>query len=78
MAAVKSGENHLYNFFSQNLDNNKVQFPAERQFIVLASQHGHRDVTYKAAIYFKHNSRTLYEENEMEQLRKTFSRTSPP
>ena len=39
-----------YNFFSQNLHNNKVSFPAERQIIVLAIQHGRRDVRCKPSI----------------------------
>ena len=39
-----------HNFFSQNLLNNKVYFPAERQIIVLVIQHGRRDVTCKLSI----------------------------
>ena len=36
--------------FLLNLHQNRVDFPAERNAFVLDHQHGHRDVTCKAAL----------------------------
>ena len=38
-------------FFWQNLHQNRVHFPAERNAFVFDPQHGRRDVTYKPAIH---------------------------
>ena len=37
-------------FLGQNLHQNRVHFPAERNAFVFDHQHGHRDVTCKPAI----------------------------
>ena len=38
-------------FFPQNLHENRVKFPEERNAFVLDQQHGHCDTTCKPAIY---------------------------
>ena len=48
-AAMLDGNTIQYNFFSQNLQNNKVQSPEERQVVVLVNKHGHHDVRRKPA-----------------------------
>ena len=52
-------------FFGQNVHQNRVYFPAERNAFVLDAQHGRRDVTCKPAIAFI-SSRGQSKENYMQ------------
>ena len=44
--------------FGQNLHQNRVHFPAERNAFVLDHQHGRRDVTCKPSILIEVSERT--------------------